>query len=229
VTGLEMLAAAALGLLLAVAVLLMLGARRVRARRLAADEAARRAEADLALDRLAWLTGRSERSPVTPHRPAGPLVRARHVGPLTEQAISPRRRLWRDASAVLLVGLVGVLIAGNLLPATPLDGGVLQATATPRPTPSPAATAPSAPSPDPPGPPAEPSPAAPPGGSPRETPSPTSLVHVVVRGDTLSSISLAYGTTIDEILAANPQIADPNLIVVGQAIVIPPPGASPAP
>lgn len=228
-TGPEMLAAAALGVLLAVVGLLVLGARRARARRLAADEAARLAEADLALDRLAWLTGRSERAPVAPYRRTGPVAAARHVGPLPEQAVSPRHRLWRDTAAVLLIGLVGVLLAGSLLPAARLDDGVLEATATPHPTPSPAATAQSARSPDPPGLPAESPPAAPPGTGPSETPAPTTLVHVVVRGDTLSSISLAYGTTVDEILAANPQIADPNLIVVGEAIVIPLPAASPAP
>jgi LysM repeat protein len=228
-TGPEMLAVAALGLLLAMAGLLVLGARRARARRLAADEAARRAEADLALDRLAWLTGRSERAPAAPYRSAGPATAARHVGPLPEQAVSPRRRLWRDTSAVLLVGLLGALLAGSLLPPARLDDGVLEATATPRPTPATGETAPPAPASDPTAPTAESSPAVPPGSGPRETPSPTARVHVVVRGDTLSSISLAYGITVDEILAANPQIADPNLIVVGQAIVIPFPAAPPAP
>jgi LysM repeat protein len=231
-TGPEMLVAALLGALIAVGGLLALNARRARARRRAADEAARRAEADLALDRLAWLTGRSEQPPAAPYRPAGPVTSARHVARFTDRALSPRQRLWRDTSAVLLIGLAGVLLAWSLLPPARDDGAVLEATATPGPRQPPPASPPApgpeepAPSPAQPAPPEEPSPAAP-GDGASETPSPTVRVHVVVRGDTLSSIGLAYGTTVDAILAANPQIADPNLIVVGERIVIPPPAAPP--
>jgi LysM repeat protein len=45
-------------------------------------------------------------------------------------------------------------------------------------------------------------------------------VYVVAWGDTLSSIALRYGTTVSAITQAN-QIANPNLILVGQRLVIP--------
>jgi LysM repeat protein len=233
-TGPEMLVAALLGALIAVGCLLAFNARQARARQRAADEAARRAEADLALDRLAWLTGRSEQPPAAPYRSAGPATSARHVARFTDRALSPRQRLWRDTSAVLLIGVIGVLLAGSILPPARDDGAVLEATATPGAPQSPPASPPApgpeqpAPSPEPPELPEEPSPAVP-GDGASETPSPTVRVHVVVRGDTLSSIGLAYGTTVDAILVANPQIADPNLIVVGERIVIPPPAVTPAP
>ncbi len=45
--------------------------------------------------------------------------------------------------------------------------------------------------------------------------------YTVQRGDTLGSIALRYGTTINAILAANPQITNPNVIYPGQVLVIP--------
>lgn len=48
--------------------------------------------------------------------------------------------------------------------------------------------------------------------------------HVVVAGQTLNSIAANYGAGISEILAANPQITNPNLIFPGQVILIPPQG-----
>jgi hypothetical protein len=35
--------------------------------------------------------------------------------------------------------------------------------------------------------------------------------------------------TVDQLLAANPQITDPNVITIGQVIVIPEPEESPSP
>jgi LysM repeat protein len=53
-------------------------------------------------------------------------------------------------------------------------------------------------------------------------PAPSSVFHVVVQpGDTLSGIAQLYGLTLEEILAANPQIADRNVIHVGDRIAIP--------
>jgi morphogenetic protein associated with SpoVID len=46
-------------------------------------------------------------------------------------------------------------------------------------------------------------------------------VHIVVPGDTLSEIALRHGLTVQEIQDANPEIQDPNFIVVGQRIGIP--------
>ena len=46
------------------------------------------------------------------------------------------------------------------------------------------------------------------------------LVYRVVQGDTLSGIALRFGTTVQALVRAN-HIADPNLIDVGQTLVIP--------
>jgi LysM repeat protein len=56
-------------------------------------------------------------------------------------------------------------------------------------------------------------------------PAATAQPYVVVRGDTLARIAAEFGVTVGQILTANPEITDPNLIAVGQVIVIPPPGA----
>ncbi len=45
--------------------------------------------------------------------------------------------------------------------------------------------------------------------------------YVVKSGDTLYSIALRFNTTVNAILAANPQITNPNVLVPGQVIVIP--------
>ncbi|WP_406676136.1 LysM peptidoglycan-binding domain-containing protein [Moorella sp. ACPs] len=50
---------------------------------------------------------------------------------------------------------------------------------------------------------------------------PHGFVYIVKPGDTLSGIARMFGTTVDQILAANPQITDPNLIFPGQRICIP--------
>jgi|GEM_PF-923471 len=46
-------------------------------------------------------------------------------------------------------------------------------------------------------------------------------LHRVAAGDTLFRLAMAYGLTIEAILAANPQISDPGTLVVGQLICIP--------
>jgi peptidoglycan endopeptidase LytE len=45
--------------------------------------------------------------------------------------------------------------------------------------------------------------------------------HIVKMGDTLSSIALKYETTVDAIMAINPQITNRNIIFDGQEIKIP--------
>jgi LysM repeat protein len=73
--------------------------------------------------------------------------------------------------------------------------------------------------------------------APTQTPAPTPTVYTVQAGDTLSKIAIDHGVTIEEILAANPDIANPNEIAQGQQITIPAPspeapaviGGSPSP
>ncbi|NJC96228.1 MAG: hypothetical protein C3F07_05185 [Anaerolineales bacterium] len=56
------------------------------------------------------------------------------------------------------------------------------------------------------------------GGTPGTKPV---VTHTVKKGDTLSGIALKYGTTVDAIMAINPQITNRNIISIGQVIVIP--------
>jgi len=62
------------------------------------------------------------------------------------------------------------------------------------------------------------------------TPSPTPTTYVVQSGDTLSAIAIRFNVSLEELQRAN-NIADPNLIHVGQRLVIPGPTpvASPTP
>lgn len=45
--------------------------------------------------------------------------------------------------------------------------------------------------------------------------------HVVSSGDTMWGIALRYGVSLPELLAANPRIKNPNLIGVGERVVVP--------
>ncbi len=47
------------------------------------------------------------------------------------------------------------------------------------------------------------------------------VYHIVQRGEYLSVIAQNYGTTVQAILTANPQITNPNLIFAGQTIFVP--------
>jgi LysM repeat protein len=59
-------------------------------------------------------------------------------------------------------------------------------------------------------------------------PAATPVLYVIKKNETLSKIATAHGITLDELLAANPQIKNPNKITEGQQITIPAPGdASP--
>jgi LysM repeat protein len=66
-------------------------------------------------------------------------------------------------------------------------------------------------------------PAATPSAAPTTPPAPTPQVYVIKAGDTLSKVAKRFGVTIEELLAANPEIKDPNKIAEGQEIVIPAP------
>jgi peptidoglycan endopeptidase LytE len=57
---------------------------------------------------------------------------------------------------------------------------------------------------------------------PPATPPPAGgQTYYAVKGDTLRKIAAKYNTTVDAILKLNPQITNPNVIYVGQAITIP--------
>lgn len=47
------------------------------------------------------------------------------------------------------------------------------------------------------------------------------IVHTVISGDTLWGIALAYGVALEDLLAVNPGIKNPNLIHVGEQVVLP--------
>jgi LysM repeat protein len=53
----------------------------------------------------------------------------------------------------------------------------------------------------------------------RPSPTPAGL-YIVRQGDTLTAIAEQYGTTVEEIMAAN-NLSDPNALQVGQALIIP--------
>jgi hypothetical protein len=63
--------------------------------------------------------------------------------------------------------------------------------------------------------------------APTVAPAPTPVLYTIKRGDTLSKIATANGLTLDELLAANPAIKDPNKIGLGQQIIIPTPSEEP--
>jgi LysM repeat protein len=46
-------------------------------------------------------------------------------------------------------------------------------------------------------------------------------VHIVAVGETLSTIAEQYGTTLDALMSLN-GISDPNLVSVGQRLLVPP-------
>jgi LysM repeat protein len=60
-----------------------------------------------------------------------------------------------------------------------------------------------------------------PGNPPPTNPPPAGGTYYVVRGDTLRKIAAKFGTTVDALLKLNPQITNPNVIYVGQAIAVP--------
>jgi hypothetical protein len=59
--------------------------------------------------------------------------------------------------------------------------------------------------------------------SPTPVPTPAQVVYIVKAGDSLSGIAATYGVTIDDLLAVNPTITNPNRIAIGDRIVIPQP------
>lgn len=58
-------------------------------------------------------------------------------------------------------------------------------------------------------------------GNPPPPPPPAGGIYYVQRGDTLRKIAAKLGTSVDVLLRLNPQITNPNVIYVGQAIAVP--------
>jgi LysM repeat protein len=63
--------------------------------------------------------------------------------------------------------------------------------------------------------------------APTAVPAPTAALYTIKKNETLSKIATAHGITLDELLAANPQIKNPNQIKEGQQITIPAPSGAP--
>jgi hypothetical protein len=75
---------------------------------------------------------------------------------------------------------------------------------------------------------ASPTPAAAPTVSPAPTepPAPTAQVYLVKQGDTMLKIATKFGLSVEELLAANKQIKNPNKIAIGDELNIPAPAPS---
>jgi LysM repeat protein len=58
---------------------------------------------------------------------------------------------------------------------------------------------------------------------PTAPPAPTPQVYVVAKGDTMSKIAKRFGLTMAEVMAANPQIKNPDKIAIGDQMTIPVP------
>jgi hypothetical protein len=58
---------------------------------------------------------------------------------------------------------------------------------------------------------------------PTAAPAATPIVYRIKKGETLSKIAKAHGVTLEQLLAANPTIKNPNKITEGQEITIPTP------
>lgn len=56
--------------------------------------------------------------------------------------------------------------------------------------------------------------------SPTSEPTPIYLRYTVQEGDTLSAIALAYGVSLEEMIAIN-NLANPNALAIGQTLIIP--------
>jgi LysM repeat protein len=72
-----------------------------------------------------------------------------------------------------------------------------------------------------------PSPSAPAAASvaPTPPPAPTPQVYTIKKGDTLLKIAKANGLSLEELLAANKDIKNPNKVAEGQQIIIPVPSS----
>jgi LysM repeat protein len=145
------------------------------------------------------------------------------------RGIAGRTRRARTGRAMGLAAGALLLVAGGAAVASTLDGppeptaeAVGLTSATPRPSASPTLRPTPAPTEAPtPVPTAAPTPSPPVTPAPTPPPTPTPVrTYVVQEGDTLSSIAVAFGTSVAAIQEAN-GISDPDQITIGQTLVIP--------
>ncbi len=168
--------------------------------------------------------------PVEPAPDGDAVVRERDRPVLVPLEVAPPpRRGSRVRGAVIGIVTIAAVaavgfVAGLMLP-TILPGPGLGTTPSPSVAPSEAASPTPAPTPAATGTPT-PAPTASPTAAP--TPAPSQVVYIVKAGDQLARIAATYGVTVAAIQEAN-NITDPNLIKVGQKLVIPLPVATPAP
>ena len=64
---------------------------------------------------------------------------------------------------------------------------------------------------------------------PTPVPEPTPTIYVVKKGDTMSKIANKFDLTVEQLLAANAAIKNPNKISIGDEITIPVPDAEEEP
>jgi LysM repeat protein len=57
--------------------------------------------------------------------------------------------------------------------------------------------------------------------APTQPPAPTPQVYTIKKGDTLLKVAKEHGLTLEELLAANKDIKNPNKVGEGQQIIIP--------
>ena len=58
---------------------------------------------------------------------------------------------------------------------------------------------------------------------PTAPPAPTPQIYIVAKGDTMSRSRRKFDLTVEQLLAANPKIKNPNRIAIGDEIDIPVP------
>jgi LysM repeat protein len=63
---------------------------------------------------------------------------------------------------------------------------------------------------------------------PTAPPSPTPFSYVVASGDTMAAVARRFGVSMEELVAANPAIKNPNQIKIGDRLIIPGAGGSPS-
>jgi LysM repeat protein len=146
------------------------------------------------------------------------------VPPVAPQRGRRLRGLLLGAATIVAVAAVG-FVAGLLLPTFVPGPGIAVGSPSPGTSASASPTLSEPPSAEPS---VAPSATPTPKPTPRPTPAPTQVVYVVKSGDQLARIAAKYGVTVAAIQEAN-GIKDPNLIRVGQKLIIPLPQVTPAP